>query len=233
MMSQRFTLFYAGFTAHVPALYFNQVELVESWKHEENQLLAAPVSQLSERLNDKTQEYITHLDTAISVAKHLEIETLPRPQTPEDYFSWVVHYTDSFEKAFPMGRIDHYYFLFARKVAEIISNLELVKVCIDFTVASQGTLDLSRKMEKCIKDIEYILFKLMAAAALLSSEPRQNYFNSYYRLLCQEFQGCKSTNADITDIASLKKLHAAITEFDLVVMDGFKKCIGMLKELGI
>jgi len=34
----------------------------------------------------------------------------------------------------------------------------------------------------------------MAAAALLSSEPRQNYFNVFYRSISEEFQPFKNIN---------------------------------------
>jgi len=233
MMSQRFTLFYAGFTAYMPALYFSQLEFIDLCKTEENEVVNKYISEFSISLKDKVYENNAHIKTAVSIAEHLEIKTLPNPLTYEDYFNWLSNYSDCFEKEFPMGRIDHYYFLFARKTAEILCNLGLLSTYIELTVSTHASLNLSKKIEKCLKDIEYILFKLMAAAALLSSEPRQNYFNIYYRSLCQEFVPFKGLNTDGIEITDLKKLSVSVKEYDLVVMDGFKKCIGLLKELGI
>lgn len=233
MMSQRFSLFYAGFTAYAPALYFNQLEFIETCKEEESELLKNYIHDFTHKLKDKVYENSTHITTAINVARHWDMELPPEPLTHEDYSSWLMHYTESFEKEFPMGRIDHYYFLFARKIAEILSNLGLTKTYVDLTLKTGNSIDLTRKIEKCLKDTEYILFKLMAAAALLSSEPRQNYFNVFYRTLCQEFQPFKEMNLEDLTEADLKKLDASIQEYDMIVTDGFKKCIGMLKELGI
>ena len=233
MMSQRFTLFYAGFTAYAPALYFNQLELIASCKNDEDEAVENYISTLSKEVGDKEFESISHLKTAISIAGSMEIEILPQPFNFEDYSAWLNHYTTCFEKEFPMGRIDHYYFLFARKISEISVNLGLLNTYVDLMTSSKGSMDLSRKIEKCLKDIEYILFKLMAAAALLSSEPRQNYFNVYYRSLCQEYLPFKDIDTKALEEADLKKLHGFAQDFDLVVMDGFKKCIGLLKELGI
>ncbi len=232
-MSQRFTLFYAGFTAYAPALYFNQQQFLEACKTEENQVLDKYLSKLSDGLKEKSYECATHLKTAISVAKQLEIEILPQPLVHEDYYNWVMHYTDCFEQQFPMGRIDHYYFLFSRKISEILANLGLLKTYADASLSTNGSIDLSRKIEKALKDIEYILFKLMAAAALLSSEPRQNYFNVYYRSLCQEFQPFKSIQASGMEEKDFHKLRTLVEEYDILVTDGFKKCMDLLKELGI
>lgn len=233
MMSQRFTLFYAGFTAYAPALYFNQQQFFEACKTEGNEVLNSYILQLSDGLQERSSECNTHLKTAISVAEQLDIRILPQPNGHEDYYNWVMHYTDCFEQQFPMARIDHYYFLFARKVSEILGNLDLLKTYADIVLSTDMSIDLSRKVEKSLKDIEYILFKLMAAAALLSSEPRQNYFNVYYRSLCQEFQPLKGIQANNMQKKDFQKLKTLVEEYNILVMDGFKKCIGLLKELGI
>jgi len=232
-MSQRFSLFYAGFTAQVPALYFSRLEFIDACKSEEGEAVKNFISSYSQMLQQEVYENTTHLKTAISIAKHLEMELLPEPKNSDDYYNWLVHYTDCIEKEFPMARIDHYYFLYSRKIAEICKNIGLVSTYMDFSLSAGQAMDLPRKVEKCLKDTEYILFKLMAAAALLSSEPRQNYFNIYYRSLCQEFLPFKEMDITKMSEPEFKKLGSSIKEYELLVLDGFKKCIGLLKELGI
>ncbi|PBQ33947.1 hypothetical protein CNR22_19920 [Sphingobacteriaceae bacterium] len=233
MMSQRFTLFYAGFTAYAPALYFSELEFIEFCKNEKDEVLSEYISKFSDTLQDKYYESNAHLKTAISVAEHLDIDIQKHPQSFEEYFNWVSHYTECFEREFPMARIDHYYFLFARKISEILNNLGLLKIYTDLKISHESSPDLSKKMEKCLKDIEYILFKLMAAAALLSSEPRQNYFNVFYRSICQEFHAFKGIDLNDLQEPQLKQLKKMVEDYNLHVMDGFKNCISMLKELGI
>lgn len=232
-MSQRFTLFYAGFTAYAPALYFSQLEFIEYCNNEKDDGLSAYITKFSNTLQDKEYESNTHLKTAISVAETLDLDILNHPQTFEDYFRWVSHYTESFEREFPMARIDHYYFLFGRKISEILNNLGLLKTYVDLTLSQEASLDLTKKIEKCLKDIEYILFKLMAAAALLSSEPRHNYFNVFYRSMCQEFNALKEIKLDDLKEQDLQHINKLREDYDLLVMEGFKKCIGLLQELGI
>jgi hypothetical protein len=73
----------------------------------------------------------------------------------------------------------------------------------------------------------------MAATALLSSEPRQNYFNAYYKSLCTEFEVLKNNAILQSSNEELELLILAAKNYDTVVMDGFKKCVGLLKELDI
>lgn len=233
MMSQRFSLFYAGLTSYLPALYFKQLEFVSTCEVTEAKELEKCLNEFSKKINDEADEANAHLKTAISIARHFDLEPSPHPQTHVDYQLWLEHYISIIEREFPMNRIDHYYFLFGRKIAEIHCNTQLVKGYTGFLLQCKQGIDLSARIEKCIRDNEYILFKLMAAAALLSSEPRQNYFNVYYRSLCNEFNVFKDFESDFSAVHQLKKLHACANEYDLLVMDGFKKCIGILKELEI
>lgn len=233
MMSQRFSLFYAGFTSYAPALYFSQLDFIDRCDCNGKTELKNTVSRLSKITQDKVDEYNSHLKTANSIAKHFDLEVRAEPTSHEEFFNWLNLYVAAVENEFPMSRIDHYYFLYARKIAEIVCNNGMIKMYLEVTRDGKKQIDLSQKIDKCLKDIEYTLFKLMAAAALLSSEPRQNYFNLYYRSLCTEFDLIK--DVDITNLQDqqLNKLEAGIKDYDLLVMDGFKKCIGMLKELGI
>jgi hypothetical protein len=232
-MSQRFSLFYAGFTAYAPALYFNQLAFINTYESDEDERVRNCISEFSKGLINKEDEYLSHVKTATSIAKHFEIETLQFPVAAKDFFDWLNHYIDTIEKQFPMSRIDHYYFLYARKISEILCCTGLIRSYIDVTLSLEKQLDLSKKIEKCLKDVEYIIFKLMAAAALLSSEPRQNYFIVFYKALNLGFQVFKDISVIDLKEQELKELSVKLEEYECTVMDGFKKCIGMLKELGI
>src|SRR5690606_22610988 len=115
------------------------------------------------------------------VATQLELTLPPGPKQAEEYFNWLGSFVETFENAFPMSKIDHYYFLFGRKLAEISSNIKFALCCIKTDKALGNLLNLGRKTDKCLKDNEFILFKLIAPAALLSSEPRHLFFNRHYK----------------------------------------------------
>jgi len=232
-MSPRFCLFYAGFTSYAPALYFNQLSLVSLLESYENELVRQCLTQFLKKLPDRKDEFFSHLTTAIDLAKEFDIAILPPPKDHKDYFNWLSHYIETFERQFPMSRIDHYYFLYARKISEIICNMELLKTYVDITLDTDHQVDLTRKVEKCLKDNEYNLFKLRAPAALLSSEPRHTYFNVFYKDLTNGFQPFQEIDYDVLKEKEMKELETKAGTYSNLAMDGFKKCIGLLKELGV
>lgn len=232
-MSQRFSLFYAGYTSYIPSLYFNQLAFIESINGGDNQLLSECLGSLSTTVSDSELEARGHIVTASSLAEHFKIQIPEPPQHHVEYFGWLRQYIDAFEGQFPMSRIDHYYFLYARKIAEITCNIGLLKTYNQVYETQCADLDLSAKYNKCITDTEYILFKLMAAAALLSSQPRQNYFNTYYKGLNEAFNQIKTVDISTLNKEQLHDFNQKLTDYELSLHNGFKQCISLLKDLGI
>lgn len=233
MMSQRFSLFYAGYTSYIPSLYFNQLAFIESINDEDNGSLSDCLDSLSTTVSDTELEVRGHLVTASSLAAYFKIQIPDSPQHHVEYFGWLRQYIDAFEGQFPMSRIDHYYFLYARKIAEIACNIGLLRTYNQVYTTKGIELDLSTNYNKCISDTEYILFKLMAAAALLSSQPRQNYFNTYYKSLSEAFTQFKAIDASKLRAEQLQDFNQKLYDFEVALNNGFKNCITLLKDLGI
>jgi hypothetical protein len=232
-MSQRFCLFYAGYTAYAPSLYYDQLALYGQLMEAESEELKEQVAELMDGLEETKNESFTHLDTALSIAGELEISVPSKPESADDYHAWIGSFISTVDGMYPMTRIDHYYFLFGRRLAEIIANIELIKKCITLLKASERHPLLIRRTDKAIKDIEYVLFKMMAAAALLSGEHRHHYFSVFYKEISSAFTPIASIDVRTLDDNGLDKLNAGLDEYGLQVMNGFKKCIGLLKELGV
>lgn len=232
-MSQRFSLFYAGYTSYLPSLYFNQLAFIESVNDENNKSLNECLTSLLTTVSEGEQEARGHIITAKSLAEYFKIPVPDVPFHHIEYFNWLRQYIDALETQFPMSRMDHYYFLFARKIAEITCNVGLMITYNRVYTSHRSLLDLSAKYNKCLKDTEFILFKLMAAAALLSSQPRQNHFNSYYRELNEGFKPFKDIDINSLNESELARFDKNLNAYLLVLENGFKKCIGLLKELGI
>jgi hypothetical protein len=231
MMSQRFNLFYAGFTVYAPTLYFNQLEFVDICRNSLDGSFLGPVTELSKYLEHQKDENNSYLKTSVSIASQLGLNIHEQPENVHMYFDWLAHYTEVVEQLFPMGRIDHYYFLYARKISEILCNAGLIKTYLDLQGKMGDEIDLFRRIEKCLKDNEYILFKLMASAALLSGEPRQNYFNVFYKSMCENHKLIPTTDIRAMNTEHLKRLYTQVDEYSIHVMDGFKKCVSLLKEI--
>ena len=171
------------------------------------------------------------LRTAYSIAKEFEVDAPELPANADEYFEWFPAFVKAVEKSFPMSRIDHYYFLFGRKISEILVNSEFASCCLDLQLELGNGVDLSRKTDKCIKDNEYILFKLIAPAALLSSEPRQNFFNVYYRSINAAFEPFRGLEVAGLESAAMSKLSSDLRAYQKQVEDGYSDCESHLKAL--
>src|ERR1700749_478588 len=123
-MSQRFCLFYAGYTASAPSLYFNKVVLLNSYLQEYQE--STWLKNLSQQLSDESYTTDADIKTALSSADYFKLEVMPQPSVPDAYFNWLKDYIAVFEEQFPLTRIEHYYFFYARKIAEMLLHLGMV-----------------------------------------------------------------------------------------------------------
>jgi hypothetical protein len=232
-MNQRLSLFFAGYCAYNPALYYGQKSLVDEFSSSEDEILRGQINLLSQSLADAHFEPESNIATAISIAEKLEIKTLKKPVDPSTYFDWRENYTEQFESQFPMSRIDHYYFLYSRKIAEVFSNIGLAEKLLGIKYFLSGECPADRKIDKYLKDSEYILFKLIAAAALLSSEPRHSCFNQHYRQLSQGYQQFKDITAGTLDREEIPALCNRLLNYQRDVEKAVKECVVVLKDLDI
>ncbi len=232
-MNQRLSLFFAGYCAYNPALYYEQKSFVEEYSSAEDAVLRAQIDLLSASLAEGHFEPESNIKTAASIAEKFEIKTLKAPVDPSTYIDWRENYTEQFESQFPMSRIDHYYFLYSRKVAEVFCNIGLAEKLLGIKYHLQGEWPADRKIDKYLKDSEYILFKLIAAAALLSSEPRHSCFNQYYRQLSQGYQQFKDITAGDLDRERIPNLCKELLAYQQEVEKAIKGCVTVLKELDI
>jgi hypothetical protein len=231
-MSQRFNLFSAGFCANAPALYYHQQDLAGQHGLLVHNSVSAAIGDILPALKQKEDVHLSQLRTALSIAREFEVDAPDLPANGEDYFDWFAAYVKAFEDSFPMSRIDHYYFLFGRKISEILVNLGLASSCLDLQLSLGNAVDLSRKTDKSIKDNEYILFKLIAPAALLSSEPRQNFFNVYYRSINGAFEPFRGLDVIALKEPEMRKLSSDLRAYGDEVLKGYRQCESQLKELG-
>lgn len=232
-MSQRFCLFYAGYTAYAPSLYFDQVVLFELIKDPANTELSERVNRLANNLEYQRLQSSTFLETTISIAQELELELPPKPQNAETFIEWLQMVITVFEEEFPMTKLDHYYFLFGRRLAEIICDTELLAAYVTLLTNEDKNVLVLKKIDKLLKDVEYILFKMMASAALISGEVRQHYFSVFYKELSAEFRPFVQANVSLMNQQELQTLANDLSDYNLMAVNGFKKCIGLLKELGV
>lgn len=229
-MRQRFNLFYTGFTASLPSLYFSKLNLKDTFSQNEDDHLQSVLTRYFQSLSDEKPEYDSHLISALNLTRTFDIDGFQIPETSSEYFTWLDELVNEFDDHFPMGRIEHYYFLYSRKIAELIKNMGLIKTYVDIQILTKQSIDLSKKIENCIKDSEFIVFKLMAPSALLSSEGRQTCFNSLYKEINEEILNFKGIDPKQLNESELLNLKSKADHFHVLLMNGFKNCIAQLKD---
>ena len=232
-MNQRLNLFNAGYCAYNPALYYGQKALVQEFSASEDEMVKKQIELFSKSSTLDPTELQSNIRTVIDIAKKFEIKPLKEPVDHSTYFDWRENLTEQFESQYPMSRIDHYYFLYSRKLAEIYSNLGLAEKLLGVKHEIEGESPIDRKIDKYFKDSEYILFKLIAAAALLSSEPRQNCFNQHYRHLNQEYQQFRNIELKDLNKDKITLIRQGLTAYQQDVDKAIKGCLGVLQELGV
>jgi hypothetical protein len=230
-MSQRFCLFYAGYTASAPTLYFNKMALLNNWLPEENK--QNNIQRLSQQVQDLNYESISSIKTAISIADHFKVDVLPAPDFPEDYFKWLKDYTHAFEDQFPLTRIEHYYFFYSQKIAEILAHVGMISTLSELAVHVQQPESILKQIDKYLSETEFLIFKNKAATALLSSEPRHSYFRTLYNEINTNFEQFKTIKVSELKDTDLQELRKSMETFKFSMLSGFKKCIVLLKDLGV
>lgn len=227
-MSKKFSLFYSGITAYLPGVYHAQVALFDEIQHD-SLITAADLQKLKNHLNDLKPEHDTYLKVACSLGDRFEIQ-IP---TEEAYFVWREHFTKSFEKKFPITHIDYYYFSFGKQLAEVQQYILHSRACIGLMQQSEFHVKLCRLIEDNLTHIKHLLDKMTTAATILSGEYRQIYFGTYYHFLIRHFERIGVVNFKQVTKEEVKILDEELDYFSSQLTNGFKKCIGMLKNLGI
>ena len=230
-MSQRYNLFNAGYSSGAPALYYGTVQLTRQFASHLSREASEAITVVNRENEARQAEAERQLKAACDTAGQFELQVPPAPGDPAGYFTWLASFSEVFDRNFPMSRIDHYYFVFGRKCAEILANLGLACTCLHLDATLNRELDLHRKTDKCLKDNEYILFKLIAPAALLSSEPRQNFFNVLYKKLNSSFEPYRGVNVEKMSAAEMISLKAGLEAFSLEVSSGHEECAKSLQAL--
>jgi hypothetical protein len=231
MMSQRFNLFNVGFNASLPGLYFSKQKFKETFPPHTDSEVQNLISTYFQNFDLDKKDNHTHLASALDLANHFDITDLNIPETSTDYFIWLDELVAEIEMKFPLSRIEHYYFLYPRKVVELIISLGLIKVVVDLQLHCKQNLDLSSHLKSKIKDCEFIVFKLMAPAALLSSEPGQKCFNDLYKQIVDAIQPFKGLQIENMSVDQLLKTKSDVDNFSDMLMKGCAECAEALNYL--
>jgi len=231
-MSQRYNLFHAGYAANTPYLYC-ELNAIDKTVREN------PVSDSITHINpafldQKKLQGENSLQNFINFSQQFGLSLPDLASIDSGYQDWRKHVNQSFEQLFPMTKIDHYYYMFGRRLAEVIGNteicIELVGSCFATNVPHPIILN---KCSKFLSDTEYLVFKMMAPAALLSGEYRHHHFSVFYKELSSLFKPMAGVEIKSLDKENLSALKQNLEAFLTTVLNGLTKSSELLKELGV
>jgi hypothetical protein len=232
MMAQKLCLFYAGYACRMPSLYFDSVRLVNDCRDSGEQEFDKCLSEFEKELEHDSYEPFTQLRTAVSIAKYFNLQVQPIPQDEKTYFIWMPHYIGKMEDRFPMNQIAYYYFYYARRISELICTLGVSRVSLHLMAESCFIRpDLTERTQKNLEDAEYILFRLIASSALLSSEYGHRYFNVFYQDLNRRFALFRNLDISKMKTADMKATVQNMDDYMTNARKGIQKCICTLRDL--
>jgi hypothetical protein len=230
MMSQRLCLFFAGYTCCHPSHYFGTKRLLREVERSDPET-GNIIQSIARDLEEHSHESYSHLRTAASIANYFNIPTFALPQDDESYFPWMEHYIGKVEDRFPMNQIAYYYFFYSRRISELISSLRVVRAQLQLMVECGKRADLVAGANLQLQTAEYILFRLIAAAALLSSEFGHRFFNVFYQDINKRYAVFRNINVSTMSNGDLKAMMNNIDDYSSQVRKGIEKCICTLREL--
>jgi hypothetical protein len=223
-MSRRHAIFNAGYHAAVPEFYFLRTE--------PNSDLGADESEFLIGVHGKPEfSFLKDVELANEFGKKFNLSVELASEDRRGYLQWYSEFEGKFGEIFPMSRIDHYYFLFSKKLVELSSRAwryaDLCRLQSNF-----NTRNYLPRISLCAHEGEVTLYRLMAPSALLGSEAGHFYFNGLYKELKEEYGKIKSASLR-ADNQGLLNLAQAANEFRSKIDLGFARCSGILKELGV
>ena len=227
MLEERFSLFYTGYALSLPQTY----EHIEGLNEKYGQ--SAISESVKERLINRRDELRYQRQTALSVAESVG-QALRLPVHPyqenETYLEWMEAFIRRVEDRYPMNQIGYYYFYYARMVTTLLGNVCLGTTRFYLYTNIKDPVLLQKGAEN-IRDCEFILFRLIAAAALISGEHGHRYFNTYYKELNQQYESLMSISwSELTNEQMVNELPALI-KFEQFAKNGFEECFVTIRKL--
>jgi len=231
-MNRRFCLFYAGFTASAPSLYYYQLSFIHSnLELTTSNSNSSPLDTFYRNIYEYDNENRAMIVTAQSLAGHLNLQLSSIDMRQEEYFNWRDRYQEAISEQYPSTKIEHYYFCYAQKIAETLTNIGLIQTYITVGVKLGESEKYLNEIKNCFNNIEKSIFNMTASSALLSNEPQHLYFREFYNELKAHFEKIKRKQIADVPLYDLQQMNADLENMRCFVWDGFKRCIGILKKL--
>jgi hypothetical protein len=213
--------------------YYSQLALANEFAESVDPTVNGCIAELLSSISKSDEEHRMNLLVATELAQKFAIHLASRDDSPDGYDNWRVNYVEQFERQFPMSRIEHYYFFYGRKLSEISCSVSLACALMKLKDPLAPVVDVAYKIEKCVKDCEFTLFRLTAAAALLSSEPRHGAFSVSFRVISKAFEPFKNISVSSMNKNELNELCTKLDTFCKLVDEQFGKCVDVLTDLGV
>src|SRR3989344_1441086 len=229
MSHNNFQIFYAGYAATMPSMYFNRVLMVSQFAQHSNEDVKAAMTGQFNYLREQGGPNVQLIKKAVDIAGTFEIGTKPMPRLPDDYFDWIKFYTEGFEKKFEITSTEYHSFIFARKATEAMVNLGLMQTALILTTHSKKNINLFADIEKWIKELSSITLLMFAPSIMLIRSTGKNCFEELKTLIvngADELSQLNITQANEEGITKFTdKVDSLLHEINML----FQTCATALK----
>jgi hypothetical protein len=231
MMSSRLCLYYAGFACRMPSLYYELNAFADQLSSRDHKTLKECGDRLALTLEDAEHESISQIRTASNIATHMKVPLLPEPGDLDSYTRWRDHFIEKVEDRHPMNQINYYYFYYARRMAELYCNIGAARQYLLLEPSLKDHVEVKHLVGKNLADAEYILFKLIAAAALLSSEHGHRHFNVFYQDINKRFGLFRQVDHEHLKNGEREALALNLEHYGILVKKGIEECFCTINRL--
>jgi hypothetical protein len=232
MIKSRLCLFEAGYSVGI-TLFFSHNKRLEGFIKLQEVQVGELMSQLIQKeIEELKENCFQHIEQAHQKASILRV-TVPEVAKGEDYEIWNEEYTNAIVSLFPMSKIQYYYFIFAYKLAELLTILKSLNHFILIKNLSPSDNQLNNYIKNYLQDIEYILFKLRPMVVLLSAEHGHSCFKTFYQELTDKSSELKKIPSVFDSPTKTKECIMILDNYDELTNQGYNSCKKALIDLSL
>lgn len=229
-MQNNYQLFYAGYAATMPSMYFNRVLMVSQYAQHHDPAVKNIFTSQFNYLRELGAPNVQLIKKAVDIAGAFEIGTKPMPRLPDDYFDWIKFYNEGFEKKFEITSTEYHSFTFARKAAEAMVNLGLMQTAIILSSHSNKNINLFPDIEKWIKEFSSITLLMFAPSVMLIRTTGKNCFEELKTLIEKGSEELGQLNIKQANEEGIAKFTSKVDSLLHDINVSFQTCVAALKD---
>lgn len=223
-------LFYTGYAATMPGIYFNRVLLISQNIQNPDEKIKQAMLDYFEMLKTQGGDNVRLITLAADNCRKLGIDIKPLPKFPNDFFDWQADLVKGFNEKFGPVSLEYHCFHFALGATMALVNLSLIQSALVLGLKSEGRFNILKDVAVWIKEFDQFLFRVRVPSVFLENKTNLSVFKETYNVLerCQTDLTPKIPTSFDKD--SVDTFTALLDLYLKETGEQIKKCVGELNK---